>query len=124
MTDEEPTKSELMQRLERLEQHIFPNRRDVLRAGVGAAVGGAAAYGATGGAAAGSQSAGVIGTQSEPQDAYLEDVYDANGNNPLTLPGDGSVSIADALINNNRLYVQGTAPSNPSAGDIWIDTDG
>jgi hypothetical protein len=27
-------------------------------------------------------------------------------------------------INQNQVYVQGTAPSSPSTGDIWIDNDG
>lgn len=29
-----------------------------------------------------------------------------------------------SVINSNEVYVQGTAPSSPSTGDIWIDNDG
>lgn len=101
MKDDEPPEdvgeSQLWGRIRKLEKHVYPDRRDVLKAGVGAAVGGAAVFGSTGNAAAGSQSAGTWGTQAKPQDGYLEDLYDHNGNQPLSLPGDGSVSVDDLV---------------------------
>jgi hypothetical protein len=42
----------------------------------------------------------------------------------LTRPEFESVTTAEAVINSNELYIQGTAPGSPSTGDIWIDNDG
>lgn len=49
-------------------------------------------------AAAGTDEAGQIGTANKPQDLWVEDVYDKNGNAVMELPGDGSISIVDADV--------------------------
>jgi len=35
-----------------------------------------------------------------------------------------AVDTDEALINSNQLYLQGSEPSSPSTGDVWIDNDG
>jgi len=55
---------------------------------------------------------GQIGTSDESVDVY-----------GATVDAD-SLNTVDAEINGNQVYVQGSQPSSPSTGDIWIDNDG
>jgi hypothetical protein len=102
-------------------QQMLPSRRDLLKAG-GAGVAGLLLGSATSGnAAAGSDSVGQIGTQANPVDAVLEDVYDDGGNQPMSFPGDGSVSIADTQTDpssNGELQRNGTDVKVYSGGSV------
>jgi len=81
---------------------VSPTRRGVLKTGalLGGALGAGGLLGAraTGRARAGNEQTGTWGAPDNPQDAYLEDVYDHNDNNPMSFPGDGSVNI-DVITN-------------------------
>ena len=51
---------------------------------------------------------GVIGEEGQPLDrGYIRDLHSDQ-----------------AYINGNELYIQGSSPSSPDTGDIWIDNDG
>jgi hypothetical protein len=105
MTDDHdpPTKAELEQRVNELEQTIqkmLPSRRDALKLGGGALTGAGLMEATTNGAKAGSQSVGTIGTTSDPVDLVAEDFTDHNGNDVMELPGDGSVSIDEVTVTN------------------------
>jgi len=128
MADDPPedvSKRELWQRLRRLEQAVFPDRRDVLKAGAGAAAGGVAGALLTGGAAAGTAEAGTIGTAAKPQDVYAEDLYDKNDNRALELPGSGGVDILNDLsIGGNQALLSraGSGQQQLSSGAAVVDT--
>ena len=57
--------------------------------------------------------------QTNPDNAGADDPR-----NRFASPTFNSLSTDSAVINSNEVYVQGTAPSSPSTGDIWIDNDG
>jgi hypothetical protein len=90
---------------------VRPSRRGLLKSGAtGAAAlatAGLVGTAATDRAAAGTQSSGTWGGPSDVQDFYVEDVYDSGDNNPMSFPGDGSVSIDDMSITNlgTRAYL-------------------
>jgi len=117
MTDDDQTAADLRERVDELESQLseqeaqleeqqetiramLPSRRDLLKAAGGGAAGVGLGALLTGSASAGNQSVGTIGTQSSPIDVFAEDIYDHNGNNPMSFPGDGSVNIDDVKINN------------------------
>lgn len=102
-------------------QQMLPSRRSLLKAG-GAGAAALLAASATSGSA--SAATGTIGGPNNTFNWYAEDIRDKNDNTPITLPGDGSVDIDSAVINSNEVYIQGSEPSSPSAGDVWIDNDG
>lgn len=73
------------------------------------------------------QSAGQVGTQSSPLDVYADmlwasSITDASSGNSYDvdeLAGGGDIQSDDV----GRIDVQPTEPSNPTAGDIWIQTN-
>jgi hypothetical protein len=76
-TEHEPTRDELENRVEQLEQTVqqmLPSRRDALKLGGTALAAGALGSAATGSASAGTNSVGTLGSASNPLDAELEDV--------------------------------------------------
>lgn len=68
-------------------------RRDLLAGSAGLLGLGGILTGASGTAQAGDDQAGQFGTQAAPQDGYVEDLYDKNGNRVAELPGDGSLDV-------------------------------
>lgn len=83
MTDKsEPTKQELEQRVEQLEEYVskmMPSRRDVLKAGGGGLLGGAAVLSATNSAAAADDSPDALGAAGDSMDVYLDQIRRPDG---------------------------------------------
>jgi hypothetical protein len=102
------------------------SRRSLLK--TGGAIGGALLGGglmgsaATGRASAGNEQTGVWGSASEVQDAYLEDVYDHNDNNPMSFPGDGSVNIDRVITESLPILVRLYKADNGNAVAIARDS--
>jgi len=105
---------------------VRPTRRGLLKSGAtGAAAlvaGGLMGTAATDRATAGTQSTGTWGGPSDVQDLYVEDIFDSGDNNPMSFPGDGSVSIGTLGIT-NETFVEAsrssTAGSNSSGS--WVN---
>jgi len=57
-------------------------------------------------------------------ESTFAEFYD-DANQELTADvNNGLVNTDSAIINTNEVYIQGTEPSSPDTGDIWIDNDG
>lgn len=101
MTTEDPpddvTKEQLWNRLRRLEQAVFPDRRAVLKSAAGVAALGAAGAGGytTGQARAADTSVGSVGTTSDAVDVYLDQIRDPNDNVIMDVDSGGSALSID-----------------------------
>jgi hypothetical protein len=140
---EKPSRDELAQRLEQLEQTVqqmLPSRRDALKLGGTALAAGALGSAASGSASAGTNSTGQIGSPSSPVDAELEDINPGSvravnfNNNEITnvsslstgsatitgLTTGQTTSLVDSSVSNfaNEVNVQSTESVGTSATDI------
>jgi len=100
MTDE-PDTAELENRIEKLEATIakmLPGRRDAIKMGGAALVGGAAMSGT---ASAGTNQVGTIGSASQPVDVVLEDATGVD-----TINGDNIVTVLDGTNETGDYQVQ------------------
>jgi len=100
MTDETDT-AELENRIDKLESTIekmMPSRRDALKMGGAALVGGAAMSGT---ASAGTNQVGTIGSASQPVDVVLEDATGVD-----TINGDNIVTVLDGTNETGDYQVQ------------------
>ena len=100
---------------------VRPSRRGLLKsAATGAtalATAGLVGTAATDRATAGTQSSGTWGGPSDIQDFYVEDIFDSGDNNPMSFPGDGSVSIEQATVTPSDKDILGV-PDNATTGDL------
>jgi hypothetical protein len=118
---EKPSRDELAQRVEQLEQTVqqmLPSRRDALKLGGTALAAGALGSAATGSASAGTNSVGTIGSASSPVDAELEDVNPGSvravnfNNNEIT--NVSSLSTEEAKITNETSIKATRSSKSPS----------
>jgi len=100
MTDK-PQVKKLENRIEKLEatiEKMMPSRRDALKMGGAALVGGAAMSGT---ASAGTNQVGTIGSASQPVDVVLEDATGVD-----TINGDNIVTVLDGANETGDYQVQ------------------
>jgi len=100
MTDE-PDTAELENRIETLEatiEKMMPSRRDAIKMGGAALVGGAAMSGT---ASAGTNQVGTIGSANDPVDVVLEDATGVD-----TINGDNIVTVLDGTNETGDYQVQ------------------
>lgn len=128
---------ELEQANQRLREEIASSsdigRRRLLQAVGIAGVGALGVYAGSETAAAApswGSATGDVGSSSTPlANVYAATLHtqtlgtdvDANQKNITNV---NSIASDSASINSNEVYIQGSAPSSPSTGDIWIDNDG
>jgi len=106
MTDDNKTK-QLENRIDTLESKIekmMPSRRDALKMGGAALVGGAAM---TGTASAGTNQVGTIGSQASPVDLESEDINNAD-----------TVTTQDLVVNGTTTGISGGLPADFTYNDI------
>jgi len=99
--DDEPQVEQLENRIDKLESTIekmMPSRRDALKMGGAALVGGAAMSGT---ASAGTNQVGTIGTANDPVDVVLEDATGVD-----TINGDNIVTVLDGTNETGDYQVQ------------------
>jgi len=145
---DEDTIAELKARVEELESKVEApsvSRRSLLAAGGG---GLAALLFGSATASAGTNEVGTIGEAANPIDVYGEDIYlqdaaaDPSQNGQLAMNGstvkvqtDGSVKSLSNIGSGggsgdfesgdgttHTISIQSSAPSSPSADDLWVDT--
>jgi len=122
MSNEEPpedvTKKELWNRLRRLEQAVFPSRRDVLKAGGAAGAAGLLGFGA-GSASAADTSPDRVGASGNPVDVYLDELKDASGDLVADVDDTGPVDfnrpVSVERIDSERHYAGAYSGSDPDA---------
>jgi hypothetical protein len=130
---EQPSRDELAQRVEQLEQTVqqmLPSRRDALKLGGTALAAGALGSAATGSASAGTSSVGTLGSSGSPVDIELEDVNPGStravnyNNNDITgvssLSTGAIVDIAELLVR-GHYFVQRRLND---ADDLFTGTSG
>lgn len=103
---------------------LLPDRRDVLKAGGGAAVGGLAAFGLSGGASGQDGAAGSQGTEDEPNDVWAwnldvaNELVDASGEtHGGEIADTDDITITDGDDTERQIWVIANGASDPSGAD-------
>jgi len=128
MTDE-PDTAELENRIDTLESKIekmMPSRRDALKMGGAALIGGAAMSGT---ASAGTNQVGTIGSQASPVDLESEDINNADTVttdtlDSTTVDNSGTVTTQDIVVNGTATgpFGGGGAPVLEAGDSITVET--